>query len=83
MSSVVGIHGAFVPTFGEPNAQVVEQVERLLALALSGEIVGIRAVTIDGSACASLTRAGSVTYSMIGMLHGAAHEAIQAIQAIE
>lgn len=83
MSSVVGLHGAFVPTFGEPDPQVVEQAERLLSLARAGEIVGIQAVTINGHACASLTRAGSVTYSMVGMLHAAAHEAIQSIQASE
>lgn len=83
MSNVVGLRGVFVPTFGEPNPQVIEQIEKLMALAVAGEIVGIQAVTIDGAACASLVRAGSITYSIVGMLHAAAHEAITAIQATE
>ena len=80
---VVSLHGTFIPTCDKPNPHVIEQIERMLSLAQAGEIAGIQAVTIDGNACAGLIRAGSVTYSMVGMLHCAAHEAIQAIQAME
>lgn len=80
---VVSLRGEFVPTFGVVNPQVVEQIEKLLALALAGEITGIQAATIDGNACAGLVRAGAVTYSMVGMLYCATHEAIQTLQAAE
>lgn len=80
---VVSLRGEFVPTFGEPNPHVVEQAEKLLELARAGQIVGMQAVTLDGNACASLHRAGSITYSLIGMLHCASIEAVQAMQASE
>ena len=39
--NVIGLHGTWEPQPAEANATVVEELERLLEAARSGEIVGI------------------------------------------
>lgn len=76
MSNVVGIHG-HVPCIKEANPSVVKELERLLELARSGEVVGLQCVTICPDKAVSLFRSGAVTYSTVGMLHRAANETIE------
>lgn len=78
MSNVVGLRGC-APCVKEPNPDVVAQVEALLDLARAGEITGIQCVGVGPDALASLYRAGGVSYSAVGMLFCAAHEAIDRI----
>jgi hypothetical protein len=82
MSNVVGLRGC-APCVKEPNADVVAKCEELLALALAGEITGIQCVTVSADALAGLARAGGLSYSAIGMLHYAAHEAVEEMRRID
>ena len=78
MSNVVGLRGIVAPDGDRtPHAEVVEQAEKLLEMARSGEIIGIQSVVIHSDATAvSLFRAGSYNYAAAGMLTAAAHGVI-------
>ena len=76
MSNVVGLRGC-APCVKEAVPEVVAKIEELLELARSGEVTGIQCVTVGPDALAGLLCAGGLSYSAIGMLHYAAHEAVE------
>lgn len=82
MNNVVGLRGC-APCVKEPDADVVAKCEELLELARAGEITGIQCVTVSPDALAGLSRAGRISYSAIGMLHYAAHEAVEDIRKLD
>ena len=58
--NVVTLHGVAPKPDAEPNATLVEELERLLAAARAGEIVGL--------AGAYVHRGGPITYSYAGAI---------------
>ncbi len=61
-AEVVGLYGPYEPERRRPNQRVIEELERLLELARSGDIVGM--------AGSYLHRDNFVSYSHAGAVHG-------------
>jgi hypothetical protein len=78
MTNVVGLRGC-APCVKEAKPEVIAKAEELLELARAGEITGIQCVTVSPNGLASLYRAGGVSYSAVGMMFCAAHEAVEQI----
>jgi hypothetical protein len=70
MAEVVSLHGTFVrPPVAEPNATVVQELERLLEAARSGEIVGLAGSYMHKDKVVTYSYAGLVAgYSVVGGL---------------
>jgi hypothetical protein len=67
--NVVSLHGNFTPEPAEPNGTVVEELERLLEAARSGEIVGMAGSFVRKDGVVSYSFAGRIaTYALIGGL---------------
>lgn len=68
-AEVVGLYGAFEPNCPEPNAKLVEELERLLEAARSGEIVGLTGAYLHRENGVSYSHAGAIgTFGMLGAL---------------
>ena len=61
-AEVVGLYGPYEPERRRPNQRVIEELERLLESARSGDIVGL--------AGSYLHRDNFVSYSHAGAVHG-------------
>ena len=61
-AEVVGLYGPYEPERRRPNQRVIEELERLLESARSGDIVGM--------AGSYLHRDNFVSYSHAGAVHG-------------
>ena len=67
--NVVALRGEYRPPSDEPNERLVEEMERLLGLARSGEIVGMAGTYLHKDKGASYSYAGIVaSYSLVGGL---------------
>ncbi|WP_395667256.1 hypothetical protein [Methylocella sp.] len=67
--NVIGLRGDFAPPPAEPNATVVEELERLLEAARAGEIRGFAGAYVHRDKVVSYSYAGSVaSYAMLGGL---------------
>lgn len=71
--NVIALRGEFQPVVSEPaievNERLVEEIERLLQAARSGDIVGMAGTYLHSDRRASYSFAGRVgTYSLIGGL---------------
>ena len=71
--NVIALRGEFQPVVSEPaievNERLVEEIERLLQAARSGDIVGMAGTYLHADRRASYSFAGRVgTYSLIGGL---------------
>ena len=66
---VVALRGEYHPPKQEPNERLVEEMERLLGLARSGEIVGMAGTYLHKDKGASYSYAGIVgSYGLVGGL---------------
>jgi hypothetical protein len=69
MAEVVSLHGTYQPPAVEPNQTVVEELERLLEAAKSGEIVGLAGSYMHKDKVVTYSYAGLVAgYSIVGGL---------------
>lgn len=66
--NVVSLRGEPIRQPGEVIPEVVDELERLLGMARSGEIQGIAIVFIHSDECTGARRRGTQTRGMIGML---------------
>jgi hypothetical protein len=67
--NVVSLNGTYSPRSAEPVQSLVEELERLLAAAKSGEIIGFAGVAHHHNAVVSYSYAGAVRgFAMIGGL---------------
>jgi hypothetical protein len=67
MADVVSLHGTYHPQSAEPNATVVQELERLLEAARAGEIVGIAGSYMHKDKVVTYSYAGLVAgYSIVG-----------------
>ena len=67
--NVVALRGEYQPPSNEPNDRLVEEIERLLDMARSGEIVGMAGTYLHKDKGASYSFAGIVgSYGLIGGL---------------
>ena len=67
--NVVALRGEYQPPSNEPNERLVEEIERLLEMARSGDIVGMAGTYLHRDKGASYSFAGIVgSYSLIGGL---------------
>lgn len=67
--NVVALRGEFQPVAVEANERLIEEIERLLEAARSGEIIGLAGTYLHKDKSASYSFAGRVgAYSMIGGL---------------
>ncbi|PNG26943.1 LptE family protein [Methylocella silvestris] len=64
---VISLRGDIIPPPSEPNPTVVEELERLLEAARSGEIRGFAGAYVHRDKVVSYSYAGSVgSYAMLG-----------------
>jgi hypothetical protein len=69
MAEVVSLHGNYQPQSHEPNATVVEELERLLDAARAGEIIGLAGSYMHKDKIVTYSYAGLVAgYSIVGSL---------------
>jgi hypothetical protein len=69
MAEVVSLHGTWQPPSGAPNDTVVQELERLLEAARTGEIVGLAGSYMHRDRMVTYSYAGLVGgYSVIGAL---------------
>ena len=67
--NVVALRGEYQPLNNEPNDRLVQEIERLLDMARSGEIVGMAGTYLHKDKGASYSFAGIVgSYGLIGGL---------------
>ncbi|VFU07299.1 conserved hypothetical protein [Methylocella tundrae] len=67
--NVISLRGQFTPPSSEPNATVIEELERLLEAARSGEILGLAGAYVHKDKVVSYSYAGAVaSYGMLGGL---------------
>ena len=67
--NVVALRGEYQPPSNEPNDRLVEEIERLLDMARSGEIVGMAGTYLHKDKGASYSFAGIVgSYGLVGGL---------------
>lgn len=67
--NVVSLRGKFTPPDAEPNATVIEELERLLKAAKAGEIRGLAGAYVHKDKVVSYSYAGAVaSYGMLGGL---------------
>ncbi len=67
--NVVGLRGHFQLPSIEPNATVIEELERLLEAARAGEILGLAGAYVHRDKVVSYSYAGAVaSYGMLGGL---------------
>jgi hypothetical protein len=65
--NVVSLHGTYVPAAPETSKVVIEELERLLDAARSGEINGIAGTFVHGNKTITYSYAGKVAgFGMIG-----------------
>jgi len=68
-SNVVMLNGGSTPHAGECNQTLIEELERLLQAARSGEIVGLAGAFVHRNKLVGYSFAGEVTgYALIGGL---------------
>jgi hypothetical protein len=65
---VVSLTGKPVPVPGEPNAETVSELEKLLEAARAGEVLGGAIAFIHADGAVNCTYAGRNTFSMVGKL---------------
>jgi hypothetical protein len=69
MAEVVSLHGTYQPQSIQPNATVVQELERLLDAARSGEIIGLAGSYMHKDKVVTYSYAGLVAgYSIVGGL---------------
>lgn len=82
MNNVVGLRGQPVVAAAEQQPLVIEQLEKVLERARSGDIQGVQIFTLHSDGLAGHWQAGLIQYSMIGMMFAAfqsiAHEHYEA-----
>ncbi len=80
-SKIVSLGGESLPEPGEPNASVVKVLEEALETARAGELVGVVLVQVNHRVEAWWDIAGAYTpsYTVLGVLHSAAHRVAQEI----
>jgi hypothetical protein len=67
--NVISLRGHYTPPSPEPNATVVEELERLLQAAKAGEILGLAGAYVHRDKVISYSYAGAVaSYGMLGGL---------------
>ena len=67
--NVVALRGEYQPPNNEPNDRLVQEIERLLDMARSGEIVGMAGTYLHKDKGASYSFAGIVgSYGLVGGL---------------
>ena len=65
--NVVSLHGAYVPAAPETSKVVIEELERLLEAARSGEIIGLAGSFVHSNKTITYSYAGKVAgFGMIG-----------------
>jgi len=69
MAEVVSLHGTYQAQIHEPNQTVIEELERLLDAARSGEIIGLAGSYMHRDKVVTYSYAGLVAgYSIVGGL---------------
>jgi hypothetical protein len=82
MAEVVSLHGTYQPPIVEPNATVVQELERLLEAARAGEIVGLAGSYMHKDKVVTYSYAGLVAgYSIVGGLSCLKERLMQIIMA--
>jgi hypothetical protein len=67
--NIVSLRGEYIPSSPEPNATVIEELERLLKAARAGEIRGLAGAYVHRDKVVSYSYAGAVAgYGMLGGL---------------
>ncbi len=67
--NVISLRGQYAPPSPEPNATVIEELERLLEAARAGEILGLAGAYVHRDKVISYSYAGAVaSYGMLGGL---------------
>lgn len=74
MSKVVGLRGEEIKPRGEPRPEVVEAAEKLLALAVSGEVTGVCISMHHADECVSSLRQGDFSFRLIGLAQTLVHD---------
>jgi len=68
LSKVVGIHGN-TPVSREPNETVIRELERILEMAKSGEVVGFAGALLHADKLSTVAYGGLLgTYGLVGAL---------------
>ncbi|HEX2215814.1 MAG TPA: hypothetical protein VHG27_03845 [Xanthobacteraceae bacterium] len=66
---IIGLHGTYRPETPAPNETVVQEIERLLEAARSGEIVGLAGSYVHKNNMITYSFAGAISgYAMLGGL---------------
>ncbi len=81
MANVVALNGVAIASLGDPDKDVIEHLEDLLARAQAGEVIAIMTVTCNADGSTGQSSAGNTlsTLSMIGQLERLKHRAIQSM----
>jgi hypothetical protein len=67
--NIVSLRGEYIPSSPEPNATVIEELERLLKAARAGEIRGLAGAYVHRDKVVSYSYAGAAAgYGMLGGL---------------
>jgi hypothetical protein len=77
---VVSLNGAPFIQPGEPQADVIEQLERVLEMARSGEISGIVIIAIHADECTSSCRRGYSNRRTVGEIEIVKADLIDALR---